>query len=98
MNPAPPCPPSPLAIRTVSFTDTAATNGKDAGGKRGLEDSDPSFQQKAFAAGLPGVRLLSSAVMQSVQPPARASASDVSVGGGGKRRKSADGGGGVVPT
>lgn len=65
-----------------------ASNGAGGGVKRGLSDGFPS-QKKAF--GGPGSRLLSSAVMQSLQP-ARMSGMDAPVGSGGeKRRKSGDG-------
>lgn len=92
----PACPPVPALIHAAAHKDTA-TNGRETGVKRVLEDTGPSLQQKSFAAGRPGARLLSSAVMQSVQPAARASASSASAARDGKRRKSAggDGAGGV---
>ncbi|CAN0414497.1 unnamed protein product, partial [Ectocarpus fasciculatus] len=73
--------------------DEAENGTREGGVKRGLgDDSQP--QHKTFAAGRqPGARLLSSAMMQSLQP-ARAPASEAAWGGGSKRRKSSAGGGG----
>ncbi|CAN0576056.1 unnamed protein product, partial [Ectocarpus sp. 12 AP-2014] len=75
------------------FATDEADNGTSEGGvKRGLGDDNSQPQHKAFAAGQPGARLLSSAVMQSLQP-ARAPAPEATRGGGSKRRKSSAGGG-----
>ena len=60
----------------------------DIGLKRGLEEDVPSQQKEASAARPGGARLLSSAVMQSLQPARTAPTGPVAVGGGGKRRKS----------
>lgn len=66
----------------------SSADDNEAGVKRGLGSGLPS-QQRAVLP--PGARLLSSAMMQSLQP-ARVKNAEGGVGvGGEKRRKSADG-------